>query len=103
MAHGCGAEGVGDGVQGQDGAEGTVRGLLHAGEERGVVVSLVFFHGDVGDGGGEKDGLQQGTQERNSHGQEQVEDKKRHIFLSIRLLDLQIYRNFRIFVRLKND
>ena len=59
LAHAGGAHRVGDGVQREDGRQGTVRIVLELGEENGVPVTFFLFHREVGDGGGQKGGLQQ--------------------------------------------
>ena len=59
LAHAGGAHGVRDRVQRENGRQGTVRIVLELGEEDGVPVTFFLFHREVGDGGGQKGGLQQ--------------------------------------------
>ena len=74
MANGRRTQRIGYGVQGQDGAEGTVRVLLVFHKQGGVPVSFVFLHGDIGDGRGHKYRLQQRAKERDGHCQEKVDN-----------------------------
>ena len=59
LAHAGGAHRVRDGIQREDRSQGTVGIVFEFGEEDGVPVTFLLFHGEVGDGGGQKGGLQQ--------------------------------------------
>ncbi len=82
LAHAGGTDGVGDGVQGQDGGQGTVRVVLEFGKADGIAVALLLFHGDVGDRSGHQDRFQQGTQEGDGHGSEKEYEQQCHALVS---------------------
>lgn len=65
------ADGVGDGVEGQDGGDGPVDVILEPGEQFGVAVALLLAHGDIRYRRGHQYRFQQRAQEGDSHGHEQ--------------------------------